>query len=126
MIEMIEIENKEAAEQKAEKESPASWGSVHINEQKKRRQSDTPPASKTVKRLWKKHQKDNARSKLSLKSFARSLSNDSKKDVVEWFANKHGLLDRMSKKKKNEVRGSTIRATALASKSSRRGSKSSS
>lgn len=123
---MIEIEKKEAAEQAAEKaakEAPA-WGSIHINEQRKRRQSETPPAAKTVKRLWQQHRKDNQRSKLSLKAFARSLSNDSKKDVVEWFANKQGILDRMAKKKKSETRGSTIRATAIASKSSRRGTKS--
>jgi hypothetical protein len=120
---MIEIEKKEAAEEKVATETPA-WGSIHINQQRKRRQSETPAAAKTVKRLWKQHQKDNQRSKLSLKAFARSLSNDSKKDVIEWFANKHGVLDQIAKKKKIETRGGTIRAIALASKASRRGSKS--
>lgn len=99
------------------KQEKRAWGTVHVNEQNKRRRSEDPPVSKVIKNLWKAHLADNKRSHVSLKQFARSRNDATAK---EWFAHKRGSLDKIAKKQRLDLRGGTIRATALASKSARK------
>jgi hypothetical protein len=107
---MIELEKKAAIEETIEEEIK-SKPAIQIN--RKRRRSETPAPSKTIKRLWKKRDKKDRH--LSLKQFAREINSAESK---EWLSNKHGRITRLEKKKKMETRGATIRATAQASKSS--------
>lgn len=109
--------SSEEKKEETKKEKPA-WSSVHINDQNRRRKTDTPPVSKTMKRLWKLHLAENKKSRASLKQFVRSLNDTLSK---QWFANKRGVLDKAAKKKRLEARGATIRATAQASKAARKG-----
>jgi len=107
----------EEKKEETKKEKPA-WGSIHINDQNRRRKTDTPPVSKTIKRLWKTHLVENKKSRASLKQFARSLNDTLAKD---WLNHKRGSLEKTDKKKRLELRGATIRATAQASKAARKG-----
>lgn len=107
----------EEKKEETKKEKPA-WGSVHINDQNRRRKTDALPVSKTMKRLWKAHLAENKKSRASLKQFARSQNDALAKD---WFNHKRGSLDKAAKKHRTEARGGTIRATAQASKAARKG-----
>lgn len=87
------------------------------NNQNRRRRTDAPNISKTIKNLWRAYREENKKSRTSLKQFARSLNDATAK---LWFGNKGGHLDRVAKKTKLETRGATIRAIAQATKSARK------
>jgi hypothetical protein len=76
----------------------------------KRRTSDTPKPSMTIKRLWKA-----AKTSLSLHEFAKSIK-DKEPAAKEWLANRAGAKEKKEAEARQKNKGTRLAAERAASK----------